>query len=231
MPLEVAMKDNTPSQDDVPVSADFYFAVIPEWVLALPVSSNAIRVYCCLRRFADNSTGECFPSRRLLAMRARVSVSTLDRAIKELADAGAISITHRKTEAGDYTSNLYIVHSFPKGVASKSIPPRIKGDSTGLITGGEQTKANTTKSNNKPPKRNPHIEQWIDMGANWARLGWTYSRVLDEYGEHQHREHIVEAFLLLAKPEQIDIPISETLAVPLQEAEDAPKENRGDSHT
>ena len=86
------MKEDTPNEDIVPVSADFYFAVIPEWVLALAVSSNAIRVYCCLRRFADNSTGECFPSRKLLAMRARVSISTLDRSIKELSDAGAISI-------------------------------------------------------------------------------------------------------------------------------------------
>jgi hypothetical protein len=214
------MKEDTPNQDNVPVSADFYFAVIPEWVLALSVSSNAIRVYCCLRRFADNSTGECFPSRKLLAMRARVSVSTLDRAIKELSEAGAISIKHRKNDAGDYTSNLYVVHSFPKGVASKSIPPRLKGDGTGLITGGELTKATRTKTNNRAqPKTNPHIEQWITMGYNWARLGWTYSRVIDEYGKHDHSKHIVQGFLELAKPEQIDIPISEMLVAPKQEAE------------
>lgn len=224
------MKDDTPNSEDVPVSADFYFAVIPEWVLALPVSSNAIRVYCCLRRFADNSTGECFPSRRLLAMRARVSVSTLDRAMKELADAGAISIKHRKTDAGDYTSNLYVVHSFPKGVASKSIPPRLKGDGTGLITGGELTKANRTKTNNKPVKTNPHIEQWVVMGYNWARLGWTYSRVIEEYGDHQHSTHIVQGFLELAKPEQIDAPISELLVAPKQEAENAIENNHDDSN-
>ena len=225
------MKNDTPNEHEVSVSADFYFAVIPEWVLALPVSSNAIRVYCCLRRFADNSTGECFPSRRLLAMRARVSVSTLDRAIKELSDAGAITIKHRKTDAGDYTSNLYVVHSFPNGVASKSIPPRIKGDETGLITGGEQTKTNRTKTNNKPARTNQHIEQWLSMGANWARLGWTYSQVLEQYGEHKYKEHIVEAFLDLAKPEQIDIPVGETLTAPKQEAEDAPKKNGGNSNS
>jgi len=214
------MKKDTPNDDIVPVSADFYFAVIPEWVLALPVSSNAIRVYCCLRRFADNSTGECFPSRRLLAMRARVSVSTLDRSIKELAEAGAISLRHRKNDAGDYTSNLYTVHSFPKGVASKSVPPRIRGGDTGVITGGEQTRAIRTTSNNSArSKTNPHTEQWITMGCNWARLGWTYSRVIEEYGEHPHSNYIIEGFLSLAKPEQIDMEQDPELLLPKQEAE------------
>jgi hypothetical protein len=220
------MKEDTPIGQDVPVSADFYFAVIPEWVLALEVSSNAIRVYCCLRRFADNSTGECYPSRRLLAMRARISVSTLDRSIKELADHGAISIRHRKNSAGDYTSNLYVVHSFPRGVASKSVPPRLRGDATGLITGGEQTKATRTKAKNTAtPRTNPNIEQWVIMGYNWARLGWSYSRVIEEYGDHEHRAHIVNGFLELAKPAQIDIPVSPELIAPKQEAEECIEPN------
>jgi hypothetical protein len=214
------MKEDTPNEDIVPVSADFYFAVIPEWVLALAVSSNAIRVYCCLRRFADNSTGECFPSRKLLAMRARVSISTLDRSIKELSDAGAISIRHRKNDAGDYTSNLYTVHSFPKGVASKSVPPRIKGGETGLITRGEQTRAIRTTSNNSATnKTNPHETQWVSMGCNWARLGWTYSQVIKEYGEHEHSKFIIEGFLALAKPKQIDTELKPELLLPKQEAE------------
>jgi len=70
------------SNDETAIDAQMYFAVLPEWVLYLPISANAVRVYCCLRRFADNSTGECYPSRRLLAQKAQVSVVTLDRCIK-----------------------------------------------------------------------------------------------------------------------------------------------------
>ena len=68
------------------VEAQMYFAVIPEWVLDLPISASSVRVYCCLRRYADNKTGQCWPSRRTLAMRARCSIATLDRAVKELAE-------------------------------------------------------------------------------------------------------------------------------------------------
>lgn len=209
--------NDTPDDNTIPVSADFYFAIIPEWVLALPVSSNAIRVYCCLRRFADNTTGECFPSRRLLAMRARVSISTLDRAIKELSEHGAIEITHRKSESGDYTSNLYIVRSFPKGVASKVVPPRIKAGGTGGFTGGELTRTNKTKTNNSPI-RESWKEQWKTKGIVFARLNWSYSRVIQEYEDDIHFRLIEEGFLSVAKPEQLDIPHPNADSAPIQEA-------------
>jgi hypothetical protein len=209
--------NDTPEQNPIAVSADFYFAIVPEWVLALPVSANAIRVYCCLRRFADNTTGECFPSRRLLAMRARISVSTLDRAIKELSDGGAIEITHRKSESGDYTSNLYIVRSFPKGVASNLVPPRLKAEGRGGITGGELTKATRTKTNNTPRKEN-WKDQWITKGIVFARLGWSYSRLMDEYEKDINFQLIQEGFLTVAKPHQLDIPLATSAGAPIQEA-------------
>lgn len=106
------------------IGAQFYFAVIPEWVLDLPMSAQAVRVYCCLRRYADNKSGECWPSRRTLAMRSRTSITTLDRCLKELVDNGAIRMERRKNSSGDWTSNLYTVLSMPLGVASDFIPPR-----------------------------------------------------------------------------------------------------------
>jgi hypothetical protein len=91
------------------VEAQMYFAVIPDWVLELPISASSVRVYCCLRRYADNKTGQCWPSRRSLAMRAQCSIATLDRAIKELAQHGALHIAKRKNSAGDWTSKVLYV--------------------------------------------------------------------------------------------------------------------------
>lgn len=113
------------------VDAQIYFAVIPEWVLDLPISASAVRVYCCLRRYADNKTGECFPSRRTLAMRSRVSIATVDRALRELNENGAIRQTRRKNAAGDWTSNLYTVLALPYGVATNLIPPSARIAATG----------------------------------------------------------------------------------------------------
>lgn len=123
------------------VEAQMYFAVIPEWVLDLPIGANSVRVYCCLRRYADNKTGQCWPSRRTLAMRARCSIATLDRAIKELAEYGALHVAKRKNAAGDWTSNLYTVMSLPEGVASKRALPASRIGTTGTPTDGRRTKA------------------------------------------------------------------------------------------
>lgn len=113
------------------VDAQVYFAVIPEWVLDLPVSASAIRVYCCLRRYADNKSGECWPSRRTLAMRSRISIATVDRALKELVEHGAILQRKRKNDAGDWTSNLYTVLALPIGVATNLALPHTRIAATG----------------------------------------------------------------------------------------------------
>jgi hypothetical protein len=181
-----------PNED---VCADFYFAIIPEWVLALPISANAIRVYCVLRRFADNKTGECYPSRKTVAMRSRLSVSTLDRALKELHDHGAIEISVRRSEAGDYTSNLYTVRSFPKGVSSRAkIPPVMRGD-TGVVTGGEQTKAIRSISKNSQ-RKDPIQAQWESIGAAIAITNSrTLEELIDDYQDHKYLDLIVNAFI------------------------------------
>ena len=144
------MENASGSNEQTEVTADFYFAIIPEWVLALEVSSNAIRAYCVLRRFADNKTGECYPSRKLLAMRCRLSVSTLDRAIAELVEHKAVAVSPRKNPQGDWSSNLYTVRTFPNGGVSLPVMrPRTTGGRTGGVAGGERTKAIRTKTFNK----------------------------------------------------------------------------------
>jgi hypothetical protein len=99
------------------IAADNYFAIIPEWVLDAPISSNAVRCYALLQRYA-NHENRCWPSRTLLAKRMRCSTDTVDRAIKELVANKAISLQSRKTDAGNPTSNVYTLHLNPQGVAA-----------------------------------------------------------------------------------------------------------------
>ena len=173
-------KDNT-SDPIGDIVADVYFAIIPEWVLALPVSSNAIRAYCVLRRFSDNTTGECYPSRKTIAMKSRLSVSTLDRAITELVDNGAITVVPRKNASGDWSSNLYTVRTFQNGgVGSPVRRPLSTSEQTGVITRGEGTKANKTKSINNPYiVKNYETEQGASIGASFAIAGHTRQELVD----------------------------------------------------
>lgn len=189
------MVDNNPNEPSNEVVSDFYFVIIPDWVLALPVSSNAIRTYAALRRFADNNTGECFPSRRLLAMKARLSVSTLDRALAELVENHAILVQPRKNAKGDWTSNLYTVLTFPKGVSPPARTPLFTRDGTRLITRGEGTISNRTKSNNRREYSQEAIDrdQGASAGAAIAMTGGTRDEVLDL--SRTHSEAFIEAAL------------------------------------
>jgi DNA-binding transcriptional MocR family regulator len=85
-----------------------YFAIVPEWIVLADISSNAIRLYALLNRFA-NSQGRAWPSRKTLADLMRTSTATVDRAKDELVTIGALEIEHRLNAAGDPSSNLYIL--------------------------------------------------------------------------------------------------------------------------
>lgn len=145
-----------------PINADNYFAIIPEWVLYQAPSANAVRVYAVLQRFADKDSGQCYPSRKTLADRCLLSLSSLDRAISELIAMGALLKQSRKSDAGDYTSNIYTVIT-NAGVASKTTPPIVTGEGTGIVTGDEQTKVNMKQSQEQTASRRIAQIWWNDF--------------------------------------------------------------------
>lgn len=110
-----------------------YFAIVPEWVLTADISSNAVRLYAVLNRFA-NSSGRAWPSRRTLAEIMRLSVATVDRAKDELITIGALTVEHRTGPAGDPSSNLYTLLTRQHDATAPS-SPMTKGSPTREGTG------------------------------------------------------------------------------------------------
>jgi hypothetical protein len=97
------------------------FVVIPQWILfkgARPepsgLSDRAIRLYGVLQSYADNETRRSFPARRTLAKALACSVKSIDRALDELVKFGAVAKIKRRDDAGDWTSNEYIVRAIPE---------------------------------------------------------------------------------------------------------------------
>ena len=101
-----------------------YFAMIPEWVLYGDISSAAVRVFGCLNRYANGQTSKCFQSRATIARLCKISVKTVDRALEELVNMGAVTVTRRYLDANgeitenqqegvEYTSNEYTVIMTP----------------------------------------------------------------------------------------------------------------------
>ncbi|MHB8186692.1 MAG: helix-turn-helix domain-containing protein, partial [Dermatophilaceae bacterium] len=85
------------------------FAIVPEWVIDAAVSDGAFRLYCLLLRYG-NSSGCRMPSRPTLARRLRRSVDAVDRAMRQLTEAGIVRVEHRRS-GEQFLSNRYHVRT------------------------------------------------------------------------------------------------------------------------
>jgi hypothetical protein len=141
------------------ITADNYFSITPEWVLYADITSNAVRLYGVLQRYADKDSGECHPSRKTLAEKCRLSLSSLDRALIELVDIGAVTKQQRLSPNGDWTSNTYTVISHRR-VSSQVNTPIVTDGETGIFTGDEQTRVNVNQSHEQTNAKSIADEWW-----------------------------------------------------------------------
>jgi Helix-turn-helix domain len=142
------------------INADNYFAIIPEWVLQANISATAIRLYCVLRRRADKNSFQCHPNRKTLAKDLQVgSVSTVDRAMKELESIGAVKIAHRKN-GEEYTSNLYTVITANPIQKWGEVASNL---GLGSLTNDEQTIVIKPESSNHIKNSREKIQSIIDL--------------------------------------------------------------------
>lgn len=178
------------------------FVIVPEWVLVLPISATSLRVYCVIRRHADARTGECFPTRKTIATKARCSVASVDRSVKELVVNGAIKSERRKNKAGDPTSNLYTILS-PKlcTVATKDDLPSSTDDGTGRLKNDARTRTNL---NEKQSSGLYDIQrrQDLSLAVHMFNIGASLKAVQDTALD---RTLVVDEFLRLSRKQSLNI--------------------------
>ena len=126
------------------------FVVLPWAVLEhRSLTATDVLVYATIARFADNATGEAWPSRQTIAGLARCSVDTIDRSIGVLEKAGFLTKQRRKGEKGEPASNLYTVHEIadqPQDVVGGSRTHAARGSRTDAAR-GSRTHAARTRPN------------------------------------------------------------------------------------
>lgn len=156
------------------VRADEYFAVIPEWVLYGDISPAAVRVFGVLNRYANSDTGKCHPSRKSIAQKAKIGLSTVDRSIDELVRLGAVIVRHQKSESGDFTSNEYTLimnrglSNLNRGLSTEN-RPSIQFEQTGLFKSDNQTIAILNESQEPDTSSSDEREKPVDeqLAAEW----------------------------------------------------------------
>src|SRR5665213_3074705 len=97
--------------EDTPVlDVEDRFAIVPEWVLDAAISDAAVRLYAVLLRFGQTS-GARMPARSTLARRMhKKSTDTVDRAMRELVELGAV-VVHNRFDGGQRLTNKYLVRT------------------------------------------------------------------------------------------------------------------------
>jgi hypothetical protein len=121
------------------------FAIVPEWVLDLPVSDAALRLYALLLRYGGTS-GTRMPSRRLLAERMRRSVDSVDRAMRDLETAGLVRVERRRRGRENLTNRYHLRTTNPteKQRPTAAAQPRPDtGETPDGAEGGSRTAAAT----------------------------------------------------------------------------------------
>lgn len=107
-------------EDEGTLVVEQHFAIVPEWVIDADISDCAYRLYSVLLRYGQSS-GQRMPGRALLATRLKKkSKDTVDRALKELVDIGAVVVERRRRGPVNLTNRYHLVCS-PPGRRSASV--------------------------------------------------------------------------------------------------------------
>jgi hypothetical protein len=217
------------------ISADNYFCIIPEWVLYSSISSNAVRLYGTLQRYADKDSGQCHPSRKTLADRCGLSLSSLDRALIELVELGAVRKKQRVSDKGDWTSNIYTVIT-NAGVSSLVTTPIVTDEETGIFTGEEQTIVSVKQSHERTAAQSIAENWWnayktrtggktpTGKGAWHALIAVADGALKSGWTEQQ----VTEALMQCSVPSAVmlDIQLNKLIATPTATMRSEPVQKR-----
>lgn len=111
------------------VTADNYYAIIPEWIIYSDISSSAIRLYALLARHADKNTHQGYPSRKRITALIGLSGRQISKSIEELVGIGALRVKRRYGDKGSYTSNLYtLISNNPSPLCQSDTDPYVEND-------------------------------------------------------------------------------------------------------
>ena len=151
-----------PEADDNNVGTLFIeeprFAIVPEWVIDAAVSDGAFRLYSLLLRYG-NGSGCRMPSRQTLAQRLRRSVDAVDRAMRQLTEAGIVRVEHRRS-GEQFLSNRYHVRTTAPAHATADGSGRRSTATPGRISAARvaaDVRPNPETLTDKPPPPSPSL--------------------------------------------------------------------------
>lgn len=145
-------------------------AIVPLWLIrAADLSNRALRLYSLIAaEYADYVTGNAWPSRRTLAKALGTSPKSIDRALDELKQRGALTVEPRYDQQGQ-TSNMYRVlrvDPSPSSVVTRGVVTDDQRPSSGVQGSPSSPLTNRTRPTYPDPyERERLLSFWISTRA------------------------------------------------------------------
>ena len=143
------------------------FSIVSEWVLDADIGDCALRLYAVLLRYG-NTTGARMPSRTTLAgLLHKKSTDTVDRALAELVDLGAVQVQARWAGRQRLTNQYRIRTSRPHRSAS-SQAPALTRDGEGASRTDAATHA-SSRTGGRADAATPNLRPGLAAGIGAGR--------------------------------------------------------------
>ena len=152
------------------------FVVLPVWIFHVGLSTDAIAIYAYLGTFADQ-TGVAFPGRKRISDGLGISLSTVDRRLRDLVEIGAVDVRHWANPNGRQTSNRYLLRrarpdsapavmsspvegdlvtsDYPGGVTVTPQVTRSRGTRDARVTSDDDAPSSKGRASSRPGPSNP----------------------------------------------------------------------------
>jgi hypothetical protein len=101
-------------------------------VHAKTIGATGVAIYAVLARYANRTTGACWPAISRVARTLQLARSTVKVYLRKLEEVGLIAIEERQDAAGDPTSNLYTLLDPSPVAVDKRLDARAAGAIAGL---------------------------------------------------------------------------------------------------
>ncbi|MCM6777744.1 helix-turn-helix domain-containing protein [Nocardia sp. CDC159] len=118
------------------------FAQVPHWLIEAGISGTAMKVWGAIARCMNAKSRQGFPKRKTLAEMIGMSLSAVDRALRELRRLGALVCRPRWRTDGGQSSNDYLLLWQPladllnSADAGTPLVTNDEGGSSEMVTGG-----------------------------------------------------------------------------------------------
>lgn len=179
------------------------YGIVPAWVVDAGLSPRGVQLFATLSAKWANKKAQAWPKRGVIAEKMLCSRDSVDRAIRELVDIGALTVKPRTKASGDRGANLYQLNFVKPGgrTGAHTTSPHGCGHVAARVRPRGRTDAATGTRSTEPDPRNqiirtaPRRFEALAKDPNGDNLKVIRKLALEVRDTHQFKSNQIADFI------------------------------------